>query len=113
MSRLPEKGEATRAVTVMNERILAGTAAAAGDTMIDVGSLEIGESGLVDGVALEALRRVYGDLFDIEEVLFAASRTLVQFMDDLDAGMPTDTIASLLLQGFGLGVLIERARWQS
>lgn len=113
MARLPEPGEAIRALAKMNARVIAATHHVENGSRIeDIGTLELSEDGELVGQAAMTLRAVYGDLYDFGEVLALAASMLREFIADLENGTPADSVASLLLQGVGIGVLIERARWE-
>jgi hypothetical protein len=115
VSRLPEVGDARRAFAAMDERAKAGVPEIAprrhyaGEVRLDA------QTGRLEGEGLDAFRRVYGDLFDIEELfaqggmamLLHGVRVLMGGEEDL-----ISVLSSLVMQAAGTGVLMERLRWE-
>lgn len=57
---------------------------------------------------------VYGDLFDVGELIASAVSVCEMFLVDIAAGRrdPVSAMLSLYLQASGTGVLMERKRWE-
>jgi hypothetical protein len=115
VSRLPEKGEAEAAMAAMNERSRIALGVTSDQPTVILGSLSGSRSSGLSGSALESLRLSYGDLFDIGELLIEGGAGAVEHFGVLvRAGQISleAALASVLLQGVGTGVLMERARWE-
>lgn len=109
--RHPEKGDAKRAADAMDARseIVIGRTS----DVVDVGDLAINlTSGETSGTGLDAYRKVYGDLFDLGEMMATSTPLIQNFMLSLlTSEDPMGVMTSLFLQGAGMGVMMERQRW--
>lgn len=114
MSRLPESGDAIAAVVAMNTRVEIG-AQLDGNVCEQVGDLEVNlRTGEVSGDGIDVYRPVYGDLFEIGEMLQMGLR-ITDLFEEIAEANPDElrhVLISLYLQAVGTGVLMERARWE-
>jgi hypothetical protein len=112
--RHPEKGEADAAAKVMDARMRA--VAGEPDTVtFNIAQANISrQTGEVSSTDNMALGAVYGDLVDVGEVVLMCEPVVSAFLVDIATGRrdPVSAMVSLYLQATGVGVLVERARWQ-
>jgi hypothetical protein len=113
VSRLPEKGEAKRAADAMDRR--AELVIGRTNVIEDVGGLEINtRTAEATGDGMDAYRKVFGDLFDLGDTVAVTWDLVAGFIEQLARTEdPQGVLMSLFLQGVGLGVMMERQRWQS
>ena len=112
--KLPQPGDAVKTVAVLNERMGAATGVSTPGEIAWTGTLVISDRGL-SGPGLDPLRRVYGDLFSVDEVIEEAGwLTLCEATGrEIDDGYdPFSSCVALALQAMAFGVLMERLRWE-
>ena len=114
MSHLPEPGDVKVAVDMMNARSEAR--GMRGEKPISAGTVFVDfEAGSVALNQADTLLSVYGDLFDVAELLQEGGAMMVRnYLHDIVTGDhdPLSALSSLLFQGVAIGVLMERARWE-
>lgn len=114
MIPLPEKGEARRASEVMDARMRA----ISGDdesVTFNISSADVSlKTGEMRSTNPQGIGGVYGDLFDVGELVALSASICAAFMVDIatERRDPMSALVSVYLQAAGIGVLIERARWQ-
>jgi hypothetical protein len=115
VSRLPQPGDAVKATRVLNARMDAAVGANEDNDAVTTGDLVISADG-VTGEGLVGMRRAYGDLFDISEVLTESGFGGLAWRHERDVETGEEPLASALvmygLQGVAFGVLMERLRWE-
>lgn len=112
MSALPEKGEAKAAMRALTTRVdQVSDRDASGQA--EVGRVLVGD-GDMTGDGAPSTRLIYGDLFDIGDMMAdgGSSMVLMALQSVARGQQPMSVLASILIQGVGLGVLMERARWE-
>lgn len=115
MSRLPEPGEAAAAIDALDQRARA-VQSDEDPSVVNLGSLEYHRgTGALRGEAVPSTLAVFGDLFDLGELLTqGGARVIDTSLVDIVSGAndPVSALASLYAQGVATGVLMERARWE-
>jgi hypothetical protein len=110
----PEKGEALAAAETLNARMEASVQFEAGESF-DIGMILVdrrtGETGNNPEFSVHA---IYGDLFDVGEMLATSAGVTEMFIADIATGRRDvmSAMLSLYLMAAGHGVLLERARWE-
>lgn len=78
-----------------------------------LGDVTVGEDD-IEGEGRPVALLIYGDLFDVGDLLADGGEMIVR--NSLKAAMLSgdllSSLASCLVQGVALGVLMERARWE-
>lgn len=114
--RLPEPGDVAAAVRIFNARIEAAVGADENSPTVWTGPtlINLAEDAM-DGEGALSMRMVYGDLFEIPELMREGGASLAhRYVNEMLSG-ESDLFSSLVtmyLQGCGLGVLMERRRWE-
>lgn len=111
----PEKGEARAAADTMDARMRA-VAGEPESITFNLASANISRrTGEVDSNNALALGGVYGDLFDVGDVILMSEPIIHAFLLDIASERrdPVSAMASLYLQAAGVGVLMERKRWEA
>lgn len=114
MSRLPWPGDAVRTTGLLNKRMGAETGIDTPGEYAWTGPLTIGPEG-ISGAGVASLRRVYGDLLLVEEVLDDAGWFALcqQHVEQVEGGGDSlSSYVAITLQAMGFGVLMERLRWE-
>jgi len=108
MNPRPEKGDARAACDILIARLSAVT-----ESDDDIVTAEVNpRSGEIRG-GEDAVRGVYGDLFDIGEMAAVAESPVQKFIEDIAFGVAPDAaLRSMYMLAVAHGVLMERARWQ-
>lgn len=112
---LPQPGDVRTAADAMNAR--AEALGIERDDVGVVGDLQLlsdGNETAVTGAAVDPLRRIYGDLFDVAEAMEIGAPVVHELIADLVAGEIDlqSGLGSMFFQGLALGVMMERQRWQ-
>jgi len=106
--RFPEKGEARAAAEALDARL---RAVAGENEVLTVAVNPL--SGQVHGEGEQAVRSVYGDLFDLHDVAEYAEGPVHYFLADIAGGVAPDrALRSMFLLAVAQGVMMERARWE-
>lgn len=113
MNPLPEKGDARRAAEAMDARMHA----IAGDiesVTFNIASASVSrKTGELRSNDVQSIGGVYGDLFDVGELVALSAGVCEAFILDIatDRRDPMSAMVSIYLQAAGVGVLMERERW--
>lgn len=111
--RFPEAGEARAAFDRINERAKAGVTETR-PGFHHAGDLSGGGSKRLTGSAADVFRHVYGDLFDIDDLVNGGADALaVASIEVVMRGSDLFSVfMSTILEAVAIGVLMERARWE-
>ena len=114
MSRLPEKGEVNVAAEAMNARMRAAAENITEGETFDVGLVSVNRKTRDTNDMEFGIRGVYGDLFDVGEMIASAAGLIEMFIADIATGRRDvmSACVSMYLMAAGQGVLIERGRWE-
>jgi hypothetical protein len=104
-----------KATRVLNDRMDAAVGADENNDAVTTGDLIISPDG-VTGPGLVDLLRVYGDLFDVHEVLSESGIASLAWRHERDVEAGREALPSALvmygIQCMAHGVLQERLRWE-